>query len=200
MLLSRRFPAVLYLSVSASVAAAVGLTSAAAHENRAVPGRVTTVQHNQPPVQQVFRAPDWTGAVNVTDGGCNASMGEYSLWVYALGNRCGVAREQADRVVIIRQPLPGIGPIRALTQLPSGRYFVWVYGAGEEGSLEIRLCARGCVIGELLTTPAWVPLEPIQLRDRQTLYLRSWQQTDGRGLYVQAVVLSTTNVRPDWVP
>jgi hypothetical protein len=199
-LLSWRFLAVMYLSVSAAVWAVDGLPAAAAPEDPPVPGRVATTEATQPTVQQVFRAPDWTGAVNVTDGGCNASMGEYSLWVYARGNRCGVPREQADRVVIIRQPLPGIGPIRALTQLPSGRYFVWVYGAGEAGGSQIRLCARGCVIGDLPTAPAWIPLEPIQLRDRQTLYLRSWQQTDGRRLHVQAVVLSTSNAQPGWIP
>lgn len=150
--------------------------------------------------QQIFRAPDWTGAVNVTDGGCNASMGEYTLWVYARGSRCGVAREQADRVVIIRQPLPGVGPIRAMTQLPGGRYAVWVYGAGDAGNSQIRLCAKGCVIGELPTTPGWVSLEPIELRDNQTIYLRSWQQSDGHRLHVQAVVLSSTNILPDWTP
>ena len=150
--------------------------------------------------QQIFRAPDWIGAVNVTDGGCNASMGEYTLWVYARGSRCGVAREQADRVVIIRQPLPGVGPIRAMTQLPGGRYAVWVYGAGDAGNSQIRLCAKGCVIGELPATPAWVPLEPIELRDNQTIYLRSWQQSDGHRLHVQAVVLSSTNSKPDWTP
>lgn len=198
MFLPRRLLAVLQMTVSA--AGLAGLSIAGTPDDSPVPGRMATVQNSQPAVQQVFRAPDWTGAVNVTDGGCNASMGEYSLWVYAQGNRCGVPREQADRVVIIRQPLPGIGPIRALTQLPAGRYFVWVYGAGEEGGSQIRLCARGCVIGELPTAPAWISLEPIQLRDRQTLYLRSWQQTDGRRLHVQAVVLSTSNARPDWIP
>ncbi len=200
MFLYRQVLAVVHLFLGLAVLAAAGLSGAAAPNDRALSARVTRVQQDQPAVQQVFRAPDWTGAVNVTDGGCNASMGEYSLWVYARGSRCGVAREQADRVVIIRQPLPGIGPIRALTQLPAGRYFVWVHGAGEEGGSQIRLCARGCVIGELPTTPGWVMLEPIQLRDRQTLYLRSWQQTDGRRLYVQAVVLSTANSQPDWTP
>lgn len=162
--------------------------------------KVQPLQARPPASQQIFKAPDWIGAVNVTDGGCNASMGEYTLWVYARGSRCGVPREQADRVVIIRQPLPGVGPIRALTQLPGGRYAVWVYGAGDAGNSRIRLCAKGCVIGELSTTPAWVALEQIELRDNQTIYLRSWQQSDGRRLHVQAVVLSSTNSRPDWTP
>jgi hypothetical protein len=154
----------------------------------------------EPASKQVFRAPDWIGAVNVTDGGCNASMGEYTLWVYARGSRCGVPRDQADRVVIIRQPLPGVAPIRALTRLPEGRYAVWVYGAGDEGNAQIRLCAKGCVIGELATSPAWVSLDPIDLRDSQTLYLRSWQQSDGHRLHVEAVVLSSNDTKPDWVP
>lgn len=138
--------------------------------------------------------------MNVTDGGCNASMGEYTLWVYAHGTRCGVPREQADRVVIIRQPLPGVAPIRALTQLPAGRYAVWMYGAGDEGNSQVRLCAKGCVIGELPSSPAWVSLDPLDVRDGQTLYLRSWQQNDGRRLHVQAVVLSSKDAKPDWTP
>ncbi|OGX10485.1 MAG: hypothetical protein A3K11_05790 [Nitrospirae bacterium RIFCSPLOWO2_12_FULL_63_8] len=164
------------------------------------PEQTLPVQAREPVVEQVFRAPDWTGAVNVTDGGCNASMGEYTLWVYARGSRCGVSREQADRVVIIRQPLPGVGPLRAATQLPAGRYAVWVYGAGDPGNSQIRLCAKGCIIGELSTTPEWVPLDRLELRENQTIYLRSWKQNDGHTLHVQAVVLSITNARPDWTP
>ncbi len=167
---------------------------------RSASEQVQIIQTQPPVVQQVFRAADWIGAVNVTDGGCNASMGEYTLWVYALGSQCGVPRERADRVVIIRQPLPGVGPIRAITQLPAGRYAVWVYGAGDAGNAQIRLCAKGCIIGELSTTPAWVPLDRIELRENQTIYLRSWQQTDGHTLHVQAIVLSTTNAQPDWSP
>lgn len=154
----------------------------------------------EPLVQQVFRAPDWTGAVNVTDGGCNASMGEYTLWVYSMGTKCGVPREQADRVSIIRQPLPGVAPIRALTQLPGGRYAIWVYGAGEAINSQVRLCARGCVIGGLPQKPAWAFLGWIKLLDNQTLYLRSWQQPETHLLYVQAVVLSSSETKPDWVP
>jgi len=182
--------ALLAACVSPGTAPAVHAASEPVQPRRAQPSAA----------QQVFKAPDWTGAVNVTDGGCNASMGEYTLWVYARGSRCGVAREQADRVVIIRQPLPGVGPIRAMTRLPGGRYAVWVYGAGDAGNSQIRLCAKGCVIGELPTTPGWVSLEPIELRDNQTIYLRSWQQSDGHRLHVQAVVLSSANSRPDWTP
>ena len=188
------------LLVSLAALPAVCSSGNAAAPVRPASEPVQTIQTQPPVVLQVFRASDWIGAVNVTDGGCNASMGEYTLWVYALGSQCGVPREQADRVVIIRQPLPGVGPIRAITQLPAGRYAVWVYGAGDAGNSQIRLCAKGCIIGELSTTPAWVPLDRLELRENQTIYLRSWQQTDGHTLHVQALVLSATNSQPDWTP
>jgi hypothetical protein len=127
-------------------------------------------------------------------------MGEYTLWVYARGNQCGVPRDQADRVAIIRQPLPGVAPIRALTQLPGDRYAVWVYGAGDAAGLQIRLCARGCIIGNLPQEPAWAFLGWLELRDNQTIYLRSWQQPETRLIYVQAIVLSTSDANPDWIP
>lgn len=155
---------------------------------------------HKPVLTQVIRAQDWTGAVNVTDGGCNASMGEYTLWVYATAHKCGVPRPEADRVAIIRQPLPGISPIRTLTQLPSGRYAVWVYGAGDADHLQIRLCAKTCVIGDLPVKPGWVFLDWIELRDRQTILLRSWQQPETHLLYVQAISLSSSDASPDWIP
>ncbi|MGH7259496.1 MAG: hypothetical protein ACREI9_02295 [Nitrospiraceae bacterium] len=154
----------------------------------------------EPVTRQVFRAPDWIGAVTSGDQGCNASMGEYTLWVYARGTKCGVPREQADRVAIIRQPLPGVAPIRGLTQLPGGHYAVWVYGAGEAGKLQIRLCARGCIIGDLPQKPAWAFLGWIELRDNQTIYLRSWQQPETHLLYVQEIILSSSDTKPDWTP
>lgn len=155
---------------------------------------------HDPVLTQVIRAQDWTGAVNVTDGGCNASMGEYTLWVYATANKCGVPRPEADRVAIIRQPLPGISPIRTLTQLPSGRYAVWVYGAGDADHLQIRLCAKTCVIGDLPAKPGWVFLDWIELRERQTILLRSWQQPETHLLYVKVISLSSSDVSPDWIP
>lgn len=155
---------------------------------------------HESPSSQAIRAPDWVGAVNVTDGGCNASMGEYTLWVYATATQCGVPRDQADRVAIIRQPLPGVSPIRAPTQLPGGRYAVWVYGAGDDSHLQLRLCAKTCITGELPPKPAWVFIDWIELRDNQTLLLRSWQQPETHLLYVQAVVLSPSEAKPDWVP
>jgi len=154
----------------------------------------------EPVLTRVLRAPDWIGAVNVTDGGCNASMGEYTLWVYATVTQCGVPRLEADRVAIIRQPLPGVSPIRSSTQLPGGRYAVWVYGAGDADHLQIRLCAKTCVVGDLPAKPSWVFLDWIELRDKQTILLRSWQQPEAHMLYVQAISLSSSDISPDWIP
>lgn len=154
----------------------------------------------EPVVTHVIRAPDWTGAVNITDEGCNASMGEYTLWVYATATKCGVPRQEADRVAIIRQPLPGVSPIRTSTQLPSGRYAVWVYGAGDADHLQIRLCAKTCVIGDLPVKPGWVFLDWIELREYQTVLLRSWQQPETHLLYVKAISLSSSDISPNWIP
>ncbi len=160
--------------------------------------QITEVQ--QAPASQVLRAPDWKGAVEIGDEGCIASHGEYTVWVYAKGTECGVPREQADRVVVIRQPLPGVAPIRGVTHLPGGRYKVWVYGAGDPGHPGLRLCAKICVTGVLSTTPSWVSLGWIELRDDQLLLLRSWDQPEAHSLYIQAVVLSSDDARPNWTP
>jgi hypothetical protein len=159
-----------------------------------------TSPQQEPLVAHVIRARDWIGAVNVTDGGCNASMGEYTLWVYATATKCGVPRQEADRVAIIRQPLPGVSPLRSSTQLPGGRYAVWVYGAGDADHLQIRVCAKTCVIGDLPVKPSWVFLDWIELRDNQTVLLRSWQQPETHLLYVQAISLSSGKISPDWTP
>ena len=158
------------------------------------------IPQHEPVVTHVIRAPDWIGAVNVTDGGCNASMGEYTLWVYATAAKCGVPRQEADRVAIIRQPLPGVSPIRSSTRLPGGRYAVWVYGAGDEDHLQIRVCAKSCVIGDLPVKPSWVFVDWIELRENQTILLRSWQQPETHLLYVQAISLSSSEGIPDWIP
>jgi hypothetical protein len=158
------------------------------------------IPQQEPVATQVIRASDWIGAVNVTDGGCNASMGEYTLWVYATAAKCGVPRQEADRVAIIRQPLPGVSPIRSSTRLPGGRYAVWVYGAGDEDHLQIRVCAKSCVIGALPVKASWVFVDWIELRDNQTILLRSWQQPETHLLYVQAISLSSSERSPDWIP
>lgn len=178
--------------------ALIAMTSFAPASAASEPAQLSSEQ--EPILTHVIRAPDWIGAVNVTDGGCNASMGEYTLWVYATATKCGVPRQEADRVSIIRQPLPGVSPIRSSTQLPNGRYAVWVYGAGDADHLQIRLCAKTCVIGTLPARPQWVFLDWIELRDNQTVLLRSWQQPETHLLYVQAISLSSSDSSPDWTP
>ncbi len=154
----------------------------------------------RPLVTQIFRASDWKGGTDVAFEGCKANSGEYTLWVYAKGETCGVPREQADRVVMFRQPLPGVSPIRTTSRLPEGRYTVWVFGAGDPGHPWINLCAKTCVKGELPARPEWVSLGPIEVRELHQMWLKSWEQPDGHQLYVHAVVLSSSDVQPDWTP
>ena len=153
-----------------------------------------------PATSQIFRASDWKGATDVAFEACKADSGEYALWVYATASRCGVPREQADRVVMFRQPLPGVSPIRTTSSLPEGRYAVWLYGAGEAGHPWVNLCGKTCVKGELPTTPGWVSLGWIEVRDRHLLLLKTWEQPYGHQLYVQTIVLSGTDTKPDWTP
>lgn len=149
---------------------------------------------------QIIRASDWKGATDTAFEACKADSGEYALWVYAAGDRCGVPREQADRVVMFRQPLPGVSPIRTTSGLPEGRYAVWLYGAGEAGHPWVNLCGKTCVKGELPSTPGWVSLGWIEVRDHHLLLLKTWEQPYGHQLYVQIIVLSTTDTKPDWAP
>ena len=152
------------------------------------------------PTEQTFLASDWRGGTDVAFEGCKASSGEYTLWVYAKGERCGVPRKEADRVVINRQPLPGVSPIRATSRLPEGSYFVWVFGTGDPGHPWINLCAKTCVKGELPMKPDWVSLGWIELRELHQMWLKSWEQPDGHELYIKAVILSTSEEKPDWTP
>jgi hypothetical protein len=153
-----------------------------------------------PATSQIFRASDWKGATDVAFEACKANSGEYTLWVYATATQCGVPREQADRVVMFRQPLPGVSPIRTTSSLPEGRYAVWLYGAGEAGHPWVNLCGKTCVKGELPSHPGWVPLGWIEVRDHHLLLLKTWEQPYGHQLYVQAIVLSATDTKPDWTP
>jgi hypothetical protein len=152
------------------------------------------------PVTQILRASEWRGGSDTAFEACKANSGEYTLWVYGKGEICGVPREQADRVVMFRQPLPGVSPIRATSRLPAGRYVVWVYGAGDPGHPWINLCGKTCVKGALPAEPGWVSLDSIEVRDMQLLLLKSYRQPDGHQLYVQAVVLSSSEAQPDWLP
>ncbi|ALA58412.1 hypothetical protein [Nitrospira moscoviensis] len=149
---------------------------------------------------EVFRAADWRGGSDVAFEGCTANSGEYTLWVYATREKCGVPREQAERVVMFRQPLPGVSPLRATSHLPEGRYAVWVFGAGDPGHPWINLCAKTCVKGALPKEPGWVSLGWIEVRTRHLMWLKTWEQPDGHQLFVQAVVLSSDDVRPEWSP
>ena len=153
-----------------------------------------------PETSQIFRAADWKDGTDVAFEECKANSGEYTIWVYATASRCGVPREQADRVVMFRQPLPGVSPIRATSHLPEGRYAVWLYGAGEAGHPWVNLCGKTCVKGELPSTAGWVPLGWIEVRERHQLLLKSWEQPYGHQLYMQAIVLSATDTKPDWTP
>jgi hypothetical protein len=138
--------------------------------------------------------------VQVSDGQCASASGEYSYWVYATATRCGVPRDQADRIVSIRQPIPGMAPLTAKAEFPEGRYAVWVYGSGQPGNPRVILCGKSCVNGPLPLTPGWVLIGWVDLRDNQLLFFRTWQQPDGHRLDVQVVVLSTSEAAPDWVP
>lgn len=149
---------------------------------------------------EVFRASDWRGGTEVAFEGCKANSGEYTLWVYATRDTCGVPRQQAERVVMFRQPLPGVSPIRATSHLPEGRYAVWVFGAGDPGHPWVNLCAKTCAKGDLPKEPAWVSLGWIEVRTLHQMWLKTWEQPDGHELYVQAVVLSSTDAPPDWTP
>jgi hypothetical protein len=169
-----------------------------------VPGGGPPLSHSEDqamsPVTQILRASEWKGGSDTAFEACKANSGEYTLWVYAKGDACGVPREQADRVVMFRQPLPGVSPIRATSRLPAGRYAVWVYGAGDPGHPWINLCGKTCVKGALPAEPGWVSLESIEVRDMQLLLLKSYRQPDGHQLYVQAIVLSSSEAQPDWLP
>ena len=164
------------------------------------PSPLFAVDAPAPPATQIFRASDWKGGTDVAFEDCKANSGEYTLWVYAKGNRCGVPRENADRVVMFRQPLPGVSPIRTTSRLPAGTYAAWAYGSGEPGHPWINLCAKTCVKGELPPTPGWVSLGAIEVREMHQLLLKTWEQPDGHQLAVHAIVLSTSDARPDWRP
>jgi hypothetical protein len=153
-----------------------------------------------PAAAQVFLASEWRGGSDMAFEGCAANSGEYTLWVYARGEKCGVPREQADRVVIFRQPLPGVSPLRATSRLPAGAYAVWAFGRGDPGHPWINLCAKTCVKGALPAEPGWVGLGSIEVRDLHQMWLKSWGQPDGHQLYIQAIVLTTSESEPAWRP
>jgi hypothetical protein len=161
---------------------------------------VWALSEDTAPLTQVFRASDWRGGTDQAFEGCKANSGEYTLWVYAKGEVCGVPREEADRVVMFRQPLPGVSPIRATSRLPGGTYAVWAFGRGDPGHPWINLCAKTCAKGALPPEPGWVSLGSIEVRELHQMWLKTWEQPDGHELYVQAIVLATSESQPDWRP
>jgi hypothetical protein len=164
------------------------------------PEQTQTTPPQQAAAVRIIRASEWKGGVEASEGECGATTGEYSYWVYASATRCGVPREQAERVVSIRQPIPGMAPLTARAELPEGRYAVWVYGSGQPGHPWVNLCGKSCVVGELPPQPAWVMIGWIELRDNQGLLFRSYRQPDGHRLDVHVVVLSSSDAKPDWTP
>lgn len=153
-----------------------------------------------PGVSQVIRAPEWKGGVQVSRGECAAADGEFSFWVYSKAGQCGVPREEADRVVLFRLPTLGVAPLTVTARVPGGRYAVWAYGAGDPGHPFIQLCARTCVTGEMPPEPGWVFAGRIRTRDRQLMFLRTWDQPQSTVLHVQVLVLSSSETPPDWIP
>ncbi len=151
-------------------------------------------------MQQLITASEWKGGTDVPFEGCKANSGEYSLWVYAKGDTCGVPRAEADRVVMFRQPLPGVSPIRSVSLLPAGTYYAWAFGSGDPGHPWINLCAKTCAKGALPPTPGWVSLGAIDVRDRHMLLLKTWEQPDGHQLAIHAIALTSENREPDWRP
>ncbi len=154
----------------------------------------------EPGVLQIIRASEWKGGVQVSRGECAAADGEFSFWVYSIASECGVPREEADRVVLFRLPTLGVAPLTVTAQVPGGRYAVWVYGAGDPGHPFIQLCARTCVTAEMPPEPGWAFAGRIRIRDRQLMFLRTWDQPQSTVLHVQVLVLSSRETQPDWVP
>lgn len=164
------------------------------------PDQIQSIPAQEPSSVQIFRPSDWKGALEATEGECGLASGEFSYWVYATATRCGVPRQQAKRVVLIRLPTLAVAPITAPAKLPAGRYTAWAYGAGDPGHPYVQLCGNTCVAGELPPKPAWAFLGWVELRDDQLIVVRTWKFPYGHTMHLQAVVLSMSEIPPDWVP
>lgn len=151
-------------------------------------------------VSLTLRPSDWRGAAPIGQEECRTTSGEFTYWVYTKGTQCGVPREQADRLVLIRLPTLDVAPLKAAARMPGGRYAVWVYGAGDPGHPWLHMCARLCANGALTEKMGWVFLDWLQIRENQLLYLRTWQVPYSHRLEVRAVVLSSKKSPPDWTP
>ncbi|HSE59819.1 MAG TPA: hypothetical protein VLA99_14040 [Nitrospiraceae bacterium] len=150
--------------------------------------------------EQIFHARDLKGASDVGLEGCAANSGEYTLWVYATAATCGVPREQAEQVVLVRQPLPGVAPLRARVAISGGSYHLWIFGSGDPGHPWLHICGRTCVIGELPAKPGWVSFGPIEVRDLQMIFIRTKEVPYGHTLRLHAMVLSSRAGPPEWSP
>ncbi len=157
-------------------------------------------EHPKQRVEQVFRASQFRGASDVGLEGCAASSGEYSLWVYAAKGTCGVPREQADEVVLVRQPVPGVAPLRATISIPGDTYHLWVYGSGEKGHPWLHICGRNCLTGELPLSPGWVAIGLLEVRDMQAIFVRTLEVPFGHTLRLSALMLTSADSPPDWTP
>jgi len=151
-------------------------------------------------IEQTFRASQFGGASEAGLEGCAASSGEYSLWVYATASRCGVPRDEADQVVLVRQPVPGVAPLHATISIPGDEYHLWLYGSGEKGHPWLHVCGRNCLSAELPQTPAWVSFGTIRLRDRQAIFIRTLEVPYGHTLRLSALWLSSDPSPPAWIP
>lgn len=173
---------------------------AIASDGPAVGEQATQGREDTDGAEQVFRARDLKGASDVGLEGCAANSGEYTLWVYATATTCGVPRDQAEQVVLVRQPLPGVAPLRAKVAISGGAYHLWVFGSGDPGHPWLHICGKTCVIGELPAKPGWVSLGPIEVRDLQMIFIRTKEVPYGHTLRLHAMVLSTRSNQPDWLP
>ena len=151
-------------------------------------------------VEEIFRASQFRGASDVGLEGCAANSGEYTLWVYSAKGVCGVDRSQADEVVLVRQPLPGVAPLRATITIPGDTYRLWIYGSGEEGHPWLHICGRNCLKAKLPPSPGWVSFGDVTVRDMQSIFIRTSEVPYGHTLRISAMLLTSSNIPPSWTP
>ena len=151
-------------------------------------------------IEERFLASQLRGASDVGLEGCAANSGEYTLWVYSSKGRCGVSREDADEVVLVRQPLPGVAPLRATISIPGDTYRLWIYGSGEKGHPWLHICGRNCLTAELPESPGWVSFGEVRVRDMQGIFIRTLEVPYGHTLRISAMLLTSSDSAPSWAP
>ena len=152
------------------------------------------------PVEERFLASQFRGASNVGLEGCAANSGEYTLWVYSSKGICGVGRTEADEVVLVRQPLPGVAPLRTTISIPGDTYRLWIYGSGEKGHPWLHICGRNCLKAELPPSPGWVSFGEVTVRDMQSIFIRTLEVPYGHTLRISAMLLTSSTAHPSWIP